>query len=312
MSPPLETVLMMHHKLSFREARKVVAEGRSNLCQQGTTDWDESLLGECTKLVESQREMNAKTSANETTDSDGQQQQGDTATATGALHSSASVIGSSGDDHPDCASIASASVKSVKSAKSLAQGIKKGMRAAARSLVRPALTERKSYIEHYMGSGNSKDEIVDETDTNSEAAAADIGCNVSITERSITERHDDCYLEGDDDEGYLNVDEMTTRNDAIVKRAIHLTKSDKQIKKADEESTVTTFESSLSDIPTFIYVVHDVSHLTRTKNRSLQNAGKPKNILGRLRKSFVKTKSKRFDMLSEDSPEAYANTFVSI
>ena len=148
-------------------------------------------------------------------------------------------------------------------------------------------------------------------DNHSEATAAEIECDASFTDRSITSRQEDNVL-GEGNQGHLDVDEIK-RNEVLIKQAMQLTKAHNQIKKTDEESTVTTVESSLSDIPAIIYVVRDMSHLNRnTKNRSILNRGKPKNLLGRIRKSFVSRPIKGSDMLDEDSPEAYENTFVSI
>lgn len=307
MSPPLETVLMMQYKLSFRESRKVVAEGRSNLGQEGSSDWDEQLLGECAKLIESKQN-----DLEEAGTTGRGRRGGEEVGSDKALHAPATASTSCGDEHSDCASTESRHVKKVASWN---LGIQKSTGGSSLSLILSAPTRNRSYIGHYIAPGDDRSCVVDEKDVgdnHSEATAGDMGCNASIAEISITSRQDDNFI-GEGNRGHLCVDEMTTRNEVLVKQAMELNKTQNQIKKTDEESTVTTVESSLSDIPAIIYVVRDISHLNRnTKNRSVLNRGKQKNLLGRIRQSFSVKPTKGSDMLDEDSPEAYENTFVSI
>ena len=298
---------MMQYKLSYREARELVAEGRTNLGQEGTSDWDERLLGECSKLIESKQNC-----MGDTTGRDGRWEQVGTDKA---LHAPASASMTSGDEHSDCASTRSRRMNLMKRAASWASGKQKSTGVSNLSSIRPGPTRNRSYIDHYIGPGEDTKSCVvgakDVGDNHSEATAAEIECDASFTDRSITSRQEDNVL-GEGNQGHLDVDEIK-RNEVLIKQAMQLTKAHNQIKKTDEESTVTTVESSLSDIPAIIYVVRDMSHLNRnTKNRSILNRGKPKNLLGRIRKSFVSRPIKGSDMLDEDSPEAYENTFVSI
>ena len=300
---------MMQYKLSLRESREVVAAGRSNLGQEGTSDWDERLLGECTKLIESRQNDLDKAEAT------GREREWEQVGTVKAQHAPATSSTSGGDEHSDSASMESRHVKPVKRVPSWNLGKQKSTGGSSLSLIRPAPTRNLSYIGHYLGPEDARSCVVDEKDggdNHSEATAGDMGCNASIAEISITSRQDDHFI-GEGNREHLCVDEMTTRNEVLIKQAMQLTKAHNQIKKTDEESTVTTVESSLSDIPAIIYVVRDVSHLNRnTKNRTILNRGKPKNLLGRIRKSFYTKPIKGSDMLDEDSPEAYENTFVSI
>jgi len=301
MSPPLETVLMMQYKLAFCDAREIVTEGRANLGLDGSTDWDEKLLGECTRLIEN-------TGANMAEDLPSNDKP-QTPEATTAQETSEANASPSSNDSVEFKSNFAAATTTSPSTPSK----QRNMRTTTPSRVRPSLEHsqssrsERSYEYDYMGIKQKKSEggetVVADVDNHSEATAADAGCNVSLSERQ------------EDDGEVVDVEAMTTLNEAIVKQAIKHTKTQQAIKnrKTDEESTVTTFDSSLSDIPTVIYVVRNVDNLNQTKNRSLLQQGKKKNMLGRLRKSFVKQSSKRKSkLLDEDSPEAYENTFVSI
>lgn len=304
MSPPLETVLMMQYKLAFPDACGIVAEGRSNLGVEGrSSDWDEILLAECTRLIENKGKTLAE-------DSPGNEKP-QASEATMAQDTPDDSAAPSSNDTVESKCIFAATKTEPSSPTSSPQG---NTRATTPPRVRPTpMHSQRSRPERTCDDDQAEtkqkmnekaDTVVAEDDNHSEATAADAECNVSLSER-----------QGEDGEE-VDVDAVTKRNAAIVKQVIHHTKTQRAIKnkKIDEESTVTTVDSSLSDIPAVIYVIRDVDNLNQTKNRSLSNQRKKsKNMLVRLRKSFSKPHSKKnLQVLDEDSPEAYKNTFVSI
>jgi len=311
---------MLQHGLTFRQARDFVSKARTNLgvSQNKALDWDDDLKAECTRLIEATHDddndsvvSKAPTPRRAETKKKAADKKGipEGPTSPTSSATSTSNDGNDGDSIQSKCIMAAAIPKTLpkqaakktgkqqkrpppsSQRKSSAGETRQTAAAKAAVPVGPQLVNSSSH-------GSCVDDFIDkddDDDDNSEATAAEVDCNVSISDR-----------DGDD-----NLDQMAMKHSIAVEKVI---KQKKTVKKGDEESTLATLEEHEFDVPSYIYVVHDKVNLNDNRRRSITNQQSPKskNVLNRLRKGFKKIKSKKKVLLDEDDEEAYEQTLVDL
>ena len=318
---------MLQHGLTFRQAREFVSKARTNLgvSQNKALDWDDDLKAECTRLIEATNDDDndsvvskaPPTPRRTETKKKAAEKEGIPEGPTSPTSSATSKSNDDDDDDDDNDSIQSKCILTAALPKTLPkQSAEKTGKQQKRS---PPSSQRKSsagekrqtaaaggaavpvgpQLVNSSGHGSCVDDFIDnnddDDDDNSEATAAEVDCNVSISDR-----------DGDD-----NLDQMAMKHSMVIEKVI---KQKKTVKKGDEESTLATLEEHEFDVPSYIYVVRDKVNLNDNRRRSITNQQSPKskNVLNRLRKSFKKIKSNKKVLLDEDDEEAYEQTLVDL